>query len=154
EERIAGGALGSPLSPPTYAYDVRPRRAQQRYWARRRVTRGAVRKCIRSGAGGLGGSRTRVATGRQQMDAQRIGAMRTGAGRQPLPFSPAVQAGDFVFVSGQVAMGPNGEVVPGGIESQTRLTLENVRAILEQAGCTLADVVKVTVWLDAAGLLV
>jgi len=77
-----------------------------------------------------------------------LGSGRTGAGGQPLPFSPAVRAGPFVFVSGQVAMGDNGELVPGGIEAQTRQTLKNVEKALALAGCTLRDVVKCTVWLD------
>ena len=82
------------------------------------------------------------------MAAEYLGGTRTGAGGQPLPFSPAVRAGPFVFVSGQVAMGDNGEIVPGGIEAQTRQTLANVSKALALAGCTLDDVVKVTVWLD------
>ena len=49
---------------------------------------------------------------------------------------PAVKAGPFVFVSGQVAMGDNGEIVPGGIEAQTRQTLKNVEKALALAGCT------------------
>src|ERR1700682_628227 len=73
-----------------------------------------------------------------------------GAAGQQLPFSPAVKAGPFVFVSGQVAMGENGEIVPGGIEAQTRQTLKNVEKALALAGCTLKDVVKSTVWLDDA----
>lgn len=77
-----------------------------------------------------------------------IGNKRSGAGGQPLPFSPAVRAGDFVFVSGQVAMDKNGEIIPGGIASQTRQTMKNIAAVLAQAGCTLQDVVKVNVWLD------
>ena len=51
----------------------------------------------------------------------------SGAGGQRLPFSPAVRAGDFVFCSGQVAMKENGEIETGGIESQTRRTMENVK---------------------------
>lgn len=82
------------------------------------------------------------------MTAEFLGGARTGAGGQPLPFSPAVAAGPFVFVSGQVAMGDNGEIVPGGIEAQTRQTLINVQKALALAGCTLDDVVKATVWLD------
>ena len=74
-----------------------------------------------------------------------LGGTRTGAGGQPLPFSPAVKAGPFVFVSGQVAMGDNGEIVPGGIE-----TLKNVEKALALAGYALKDVVKSTVWLDDA----
>ena len=84
------------------------------------------------------------------MSVQFLGGIRTGAGGQPLPFSPAVKAGPFVFVSGQVAMGDNGEIVPGGIEAQTRQTLKNVEKALALAGCTLKDVVKSTVWLDDA----
>ena len=79
-----------------------------------------------------------------------LGATRTGAGGQPLPFSSAVKAGPFVFVSGQVAMGDNGEIVAGGIEAQTRQTVKNVEKALALAGCTLKDVVKSTVWLDDA----
>ena len=82
------------------------------------------------------------------MPIERIGAERTGAGGQPLPFSPAVRAGDFVYISGQVAMKENGEIEPGGIEAQTRRTMENVIAVLAKAGCTLDDVAKVNVWLD------
>jgi reactive intermediate/imine deaminase len=79
-----------------------------------------------------------------------LGAARGGAGGQSLPFSPAVKAGPFVFVSGQIAMGDNGELVPGGIEAQTRQALTNVEKALKLAGCTLKDVVKATVWLDDA----
>ena len=79
-----------------------------------------------------------------------LGGTRAGAGGQPLPFSPAVKAGPFVFVSGQVAMGDNGEIVPGGIEAQTRQTLKNVEKALALAGYALRDVVKSTVWLDDA----
>jgi reactive intermediate/imine deaminase len=84
------------------------------------------------------------------MSIEFLGGTRTGAGGQPLPFSPAVKAGPFVFVSGQVAMGDNGEIVPGGIEAQTRQTLANVERALALAGCTRDDVVKATVWLDDA----
>jgi reactive intermediate/imine deaminase len=84
------------------------------------------------------------------MSIEFLGATRSGAGGQPLPFSPAVRAGPFVFVSGQVAMGDNGEIVAGGIEAQTRQTLGNIERTLKLAGCTLGDVVKATVWLDDA----
>ncbi len=84
------------------------------------------------------------------MSIEFLGGTRTGAGGQPLPFSPAVKAGPFVFVSGQVAMGDNGEIVAGSIEAQTRQALKNVEKALALAGCTLKDVVKSTVWLDDA----
>ena len=82
------------------------------------------------------------------MTIERIGAEKTGAGGKQLPFSPAVRAGDFVFISGQVAMNDQGEIEAGGIEAQTRKTMENVRAVLALAGCTFDDVVKANCWLD------
>ena len=64
-------------------------------------------------------------------------------------YSPAVRAGDFVYVSGQVPRDPRtGETVAGGVEAQTRQTLANVRAMLESAGATLDDVVAVTAYLN------
>ena len=56
------------------------------------------------------------------------------------PFSPVVVSGDLVYTAGQVAHDAEGSLVAGGIEEQTRQTLENVRACLEAAGCTLDDV--------------
>lgn len=79
---------------------------------------------------------------------ERIGAEKTGAGGQKLPFVPAVRAGDFVFVSGQVAMDDAGEIITSGIVGQTRQTIDNIVAVLDSAGCGLEDVVKVNVWLD------
>lgn len=78
----------------------------------------------------------------------RYGHIPNGAGGQKLPFSPAVRAGDFVYISGQVAMNERGEIDYGGIEAQTRRTMENVKKVLALADCDLSDVVKVTVWLD------
>ncbi len=64
------------------------------------------------------------------------------------PYSQAIKAGGMVFVSGQVGIDPEtGEKVEGGIEKETEQTLQNVRAILEEAGLTLKDVAKVTVYL-------
>ena len=71
-------------------------------------------------------------------------------GSAAVPLSPAVRAGDFVFISGQVPVGGDGRVVAGGIAEQTEQVLENVQAALALAGCTLADVVKTTVWLEDA----
>ena len=63
-------------------------------------------------------------------------------GKSHVPLSPAVRAGDFVFVSGQVPTGADGKVVEGGIEEQTRQVLNNVKAALALAGCGIEDVVK------------
>lgn len=82
------------------------------------------------------------------MSITHYGHTPTGAGAQPLPFSPAVRAGDFVYISGQVAMNERGEIEGAGIEAQTRRTFENVKRVLALAGCTLDDVIKATVWLD------
>lgn len=71
-------------------------------------------------------------------------------GASHVPLSPAVRAGDFVFVSGQVPVDSAGVVVNGGIEAQTRQVLENIKSALALAGATMADVVKTTVWLEDA----
>jgi reactive intermediate/imine deaminase len=71
-------------------------------------------------------------------------------GKSHVPLSPAVRAGDFVFVSGQVPVDSSGAVVAGGIAAQTEQVMENVKAALALAGCTLEDVVKTTVLLDDA----
>jgi 2-iminobutanoate/2-iminopropanoate deaminase len=67
-----------------------------------------------------------------------------------VPLSTAVRAGDMVYVSGQVPVRPDGSVVDGGIEPQTRQVLENVKAALALAGATMEDVVKTTVWIEDA----
>ena len=68
----------------------------------------------------------------------------------PYPFSAAVRTGNLLFVSGQVGM--RGGKVGQGIEEQTRFTLENIRDVLAQAGCSLGDVVKVTVFITDMSL--
>jgi 2-iminobutanoate/2-iminopropanoate deaminase len=67
-----------------------------------------------------------------------------------LPFHPAVRAGDYIFVSGQVAKDEQGNMCVGNIEEQTRWTIEALRRILALEGAGLADIVKVTVYLDDA----
>lgn len=68
-------------------------------------------------------------------------------GPRGFPLSTAYRAGDFVFASGQVGFGSDGKLVAGGIEAETRQTLSNIADALRLAGASLADVVKVTVWL-------
>ncbi|WP_442920271.1 RidA family protein [Mesorhizobium sp. WSM4935] len=71
-------------------------------------------------------------------------------GKSHVPLSPAVRAGDFVYVSGQVPVGSDGLVVKGGIAEQTEQVLQNIKAALALAGCAMEDVVKTTVWLEDA----
>jgi reactive intermediate/imine deaminase len=67
-----------------------------------------------------------------------------------LPFHPAVRAGDFIFVSGQVAKDENGNMSAGNIEEQCRWTIESIRRALAEAGADLNDVVRITVYLEDA----
>ncbi len=65
------------------------------------------------------------------------------------PYSPAVRAGGFLFVSGQGPIDPSsGEVRRGSIPEQTQLVLNNIAAVLQAAGSSLDRVVKTTVYLD------
>jgi reactive intermediate/imine deaminase len=79
-----------------------------------------------------------------------LGPPPLASDRQVRPFSPAVRAGDFVYVSGQVPADDKGEIVAGGIEAQTRQVFVNLQKALALAGCSLADVCKTNVWLHDA----
>jgi reactive intermediate/imine deaminase len=81
------------------------------------------------------------------MSKQVIGGPFAAAGMR-LPFSKAVRAGDLVFVSGQMATDTNGRLAVGSMEAETRQVFANIEAILAEAGCTMADVVKCTCWID------
>ena len=64
------------------------------------------------------------------------------------PYSQAIEAGGFIFVSGQIPLIPaTGELVEGSVEVQTARVLENLKAILESAGSSLESVVKTTVYI-------
>lgn len=65
---------------------------------------------------------------------------------QPLPFSEAVRVGDMLYLSGQIGIGPDGEL-PVGIEAQARQAMENIGAVLRGQGLGWSDVVKCTVML-------
>lgn len=72
----------------------------------------------------------------------------TGVARLPV-FSHAVVAGDTIYVSGSLGTSPDTmELVPGGTGPETTQTLANIRAILEAAGSSLEDVVKMNVYLS------
>ena len=65
-----------------------------------------------------------------------------------LPFHPAVRAGDFIFISGQVSKDADGNMLVGSIEEETRGTIESIRRILAEAGAELSDVVRVCTYLE------
>lgn len=67
------------------------------------------------------------------------------------PYSQAIKAGGLIFTSGQIALKPGGEFVAGGVEAQTRQVLQNLAAILKEAGATLQDAVKTTIFLADMG---
>lgn len=63
------------------------------------------------------------------------------------PFSPAVRVGNLLFLSGQIGTTSTGALIPGGIEAETRQTLENIRDVLQRTGSSMDRVVKCTVML-------
>src|SRR5512139_3186988 len=76
-------------------------------------------------------------------------AIATSAAPQAIgPYSQAVRAGEFLFISGQIAIDPStGHVVDGDIATQTARTLQNIGAILAAAGASFDHVVRTTVFL-------
>ena len=68
------------------------------------------------------------------------------------PYSQAIQVGNLVYTSGQIPIDPStGAFVEGGIKEQTRQSLTNVKAILEEAGLSMSNVVKTTVFMADMG---
>jgi len=67
------------------------------------------------------------------------------------PYVHAVEAGDFVYTSGQIGLIPATGVLAEGVEAQAEQALQNIQAVLAAAGCTLADVIKTTVFLADIG---
>ena len=63
------------------------------------------------------------------------------------PYSPGIQTGNMVFLSGQLGIDPATGKMPEGVEAQAKQSLANVEALLTAAGATFADVVKTTVYL-------
>jgi 2-iminobutanoate/2-iminopropanoate deaminase len=65
----------------------------------------------------------------------------------PVPFSKAVRAGGFLFLSGVLAMDAQANIVEGGVEVQTKVVLERIGQVLNECGAEMSDVVRVTAWL-------
>jgi reactive intermediate/imine deaminase len=97
---------------------------------------------------------TPLAAQQQQQQGQRRQPQQTQqpprpefvAGDPALPFSQAVRVGNTIYLSGMIGTEGSG-LVPGGIQPETRRTLENIRSTLERLGGTMDDVVKCTVFL-------
>ena len=78
----------------------------------------------------------------------------TSIGQQPVfpngatvPLVPATRVGELIFCSGALGVDANFQLVEGGIAAQTKAAIANLQAVLAQAGATLSDVAKTTVWL-------
>jgi 2-iminobutanoate/2-iminopropanoate deaminase len=65
-----------------------------------------------------------------------------------LPFHPAVRAGDFIFVSGQVPKDENNDMIDGTIEEETIATLKTIERVIAHEGATLQDIVRITTYLQ------
>ncbi len=78
------------------------------------------------------------------MTIKRFGVPKAGA----LPFAKAVEADGWLYVSGQVPRDADGQIVSGNMTTQARQTLTNVKTVVESAGYSLNDVVRVGVWVD------
>ena len=73
-------------------------------------------------------------------------------GGRTIPLSPAIRANGLVFASGQLGLDAQSRLVGDDIESQTRAALDNLAAVLEAGGATLADIVKATAFITDASL--
>lgn len=69
----------------------------------------------------------------------------------PVPFSKAVRAGGFLFLSGALGMDAQGRIVDGGIQAQTRAALEQIARNLADCGAHMGQVVRANVWLADLG---
>lgn len=63
------------------------------------------------------------------------------------PYSQAVKAGNLIFTSGQISLLPNGELLIGTVEEQTHQVFKNLSAVLKEAGASLKNVIKATVFI-------
>ena len=63
------------------------------------------------------------------------------------PYSQAIKVGNFIYTSGQIALLPNGEFLDSDIKSQTKQVCENLKAVLNEAGVEISNVVKTTIFL-------
>lgn len=84
------------------------------------------------------------------MSSDSIRAIRgPGVINSPLPFSPAIRAGDFVFVSGMASADENGKIIPDTFENEARRTYENIARVLSAAGLDFSKVVQVRCYIGS-----
>jgi len=88
-----------------------------------------------------------VACGSRRNESRPLTEFLTPYGAPTRPFSPAVRVGNLLFLSGQIGTTSAGTLIPGGIEAETRQTLENIRDLLQRTGSSMDRVVKCTVML-------
>lgn len=90
---------------------------------------------------------TLAACGSRRAASRPVAEYLTPYGPPTRPFSPAVRVGNLLFLSGQIGTTSTGALIPGGIEAETRQTLENIRDVLQRTGSSMDRVVKCTVML-------
>lgn len=81
------------------------------------------------------------------MTVQTLGGAVKLADGTSVPLSRAVRAGDFIFLSGQLALGTNGKITSNHVGDQTRQCLGAIESFLKELGATMTDVVRATIWL-------
>lgn len=79
--------------------------------------------------------------------------IRTESAPAPIgPYNQAIQYGDMLFVSGQIAMDPNtGELIQGDIQTQTHMVMKNLKAVLNAAGMDFSNIIKSSIFLMDMG---
>ncbi len=138
--------VASPLRLSGEEPPLRPRRSaaptRSRCWS----------SCAATSLNGCESSRLReFSEHRKELQMGRNAIQPEGLATPKPPYSPVVVAGDTVYTAGQIANGPDGNLVEGGIVEQTRQALENVRTCVEAGGLTMGDVVKVNAYLADLG---
>lgn len=111
------------------------------------LTRGGLLAAALLGAGLTGAQAADAAASNSQAS-----AIKRYASDSPMPFSRAVQAGGFLFLSGQIPINDKGEIVRGSIQDQTNAALDRIEETLALAGADLSNVVKANVWLSDMAL--